>query len=274
MPVVPIAAHARGPISSRPQPTPGPQGQRGRGSVGDQSADRYPGQAQLYDRYHAYQAAARGWPEHPAKDAAGYANSFVDNPFPTQEWCYYLNDRLVGVGYVDDLPDGLSAIYFFYDPDERQRSLGTWNVLNMIEHARRRGIPYVYLGYYVAGCPSMIYKRRSCPTRCWATTGSGLMSRHNCLPFRPRGTEGPRKRPLHLPRQIFTVSPKLAPKRIDFRNHANAAARGCVEASGKLLFRDEVAAYGPGPNCRNPQADQNLPRFLGPQKKAPSTRST
>ena len=50
----------------------------------------------LYDRYHAYQTAARGWPEHPAKDAAGYANSFVDNPFPTQEWCYYLGDRLVG----------------------------------------------------------------------------------------------------------------------------------------------------------------------------------
>ena len=119
----------------------------------------------LYDRYHAYQTAARGWPEHPAKDAAGYANSFVDNPFPTLEWCYYLGERLVGVGYVDDLPGGMSAIYFFYDPDERQRSLGTWNVLNLIEHARQRRIPYVYLGYYVAGCPSMIYKSRFGPNQ-------------------------------------------------------------------------------------------------------------
>jgi arginine-tRNA-protein transferase len=119
----------------------------------------------LYDRYHAYQSAAKGWPEHPAKDAESYATSFVDNPFPTEEWCYYLDDRLVGVGYVDDLPGGLSAIYFFYDPDERYRSLGTWNVLNLIDRARARGMPHLYLGYYVAGCRSMAYKTRFGPNQ-------------------------------------------------------------------------------------------------------------
>ena len=119
----------------------------------------------LYDRYHAYQSAAKGWPEHPAKDAESYATSFVDNPFPTEEWCYYLGDRLAGVGYVDDLPGGLSAIYFFYDPDERHRSLGTWNVLNLIDRARARGLPHLYLGYYVAGCPSMAYKTRFAPNQ-------------------------------------------------------------------------------------------------------------
>jgi arginine-tRNA-protein transferase len=119
----------------------------------------------LYDRYHAHQAEAKGWPQHPAKDAASYAASFVDNPFPTQEWCYYVGDRLVGVGYVDDLPGGLSAIYFFYDPDERHRSLGTWNVLELIEHARARRLAHVYLGYYVAGCPSMAYKTRFVPNQ-------------------------------------------------------------------------------------------------------------
>ncbi len=120
---------------------------------------------QLYDRYHAYQADAKGWPQHPAKDAASYAVAFVNNPFPTQEWCYYLGDRLVGVGYVDDLPGGLSAIYFFYDPDERARGLGTWNILNVIDHARQRGLPHVYLGYYVAGCASMEYKARFAPNQ-------------------------------------------------------------------------------------------------------------
>src|SRR5262249_44619859 len=44
----------------------------------------------LYDRYHAYQTEHRGWPLHPAKDADSYAGSFVRNPFPVQEWCYYL----------------------------------------------------------------------------------------------------------------------------------------------------------------------------------------
>jgi arginine-tRNA-protein transferase len=112
----------------------------------------------LYDRYHAFQSENKGWPEHEAKDASSYTGSFVNNPFPTQEWCYYLGKRLVGVGYVDDLPGALSAIYFFYDPDERQRSLGTYNVLSIIDYARRKKVPHVYLGYFVEGCASMAYK--------------------------------------------------------------------------------------------------------------------
>jgi arginine-tRNA-protein transferase len=117
----------------------------------------------LYDRYHAHQADAKGWPQHPAKDPHGYAQSFVDNPFPTEEWCYFLEGKLIGVGYVDVLPGGLSAIYFFYDPDERQRSLGTWNVLNVIRETAARGLPHAYLGYFVPGCPSMAYKARFTP---------------------------------------------------------------------------------------------------------------
>jgi arginine-tRNA-protein transferase len=112
----------------------------------------------LYDRFHSYQVGHKGWPQHPAKDAASYAQSFVENPFPTEEWCYFLGDRLIAVGYVDVLPGGLSAIYFYYEPAERHRSLGTFNVLSIIDEARRRCLPHVYLGYYVEGCQSMSYK--------------------------------------------------------------------------------------------------------------------
>jgi arginine-tRNA-protein transferase len=124
-----------------------------------------PAKLDLYDRYHAYQSEAKDWPVHAPKDASSYADSFVDNPFPTQEWTYYLDEQLVGVGYADDLPQGLSAIYFFYDPELRCRSLGTWNVLKLIEMAGRRGIPHVYLGYFVAGCRSMEYKVRFVPNQ-------------------------------------------------------------------------------------------------------------
>ena len=126
----------------------------------------------LYDRYHAYQTEAKGWPLHPAKDAWEYASSFVDNPFPTEEWCYYLGARLVGVGYVDVLPVALSAIYFFYDPAERGRSLGTWNVLSIIERAAQCRIPHVYLGYYVADCTSMLYKAQFKPNQIRGPDGS------------------------------------------------------------------------------------------------------
>jgi leucyl-tRNA---protein transferase len=142
-----------------------------------------PAKLELYDRYHSFQTELKDWPEHPPKDARSYADSFVHHPFPVEEWCYYRAEQLVGVGYVDHLPDdpeggpplsgvqGLSAIYFFYDPNERHRSLGTWNVLSLIDGAIRRGLPYVYLGYYVAGCRSMEYKTRFLPHEIRSTSG-------------------------------------------------------------------------------------------------------
>ena len=69
----------------------------------------------LYDRFHAFQQGAKGWPEHPPKDVDSYRESYVHNPPFTEEWCYYLQGRLVGVGYADNLPNSMSAIYFFYD---------------------------------------------------------------------------------------------------------------------------------------------------------------
>jgi arginine-tRNA-protein transferase len=118
---------------------------------------------ELYDRYHAFQSENVGWPAHGPKDAGSYAESFVENPFPTQEWCYYRGERLVGVGYVDRLPEGLSAIYFFHDPDERKQSLGTYNVLSIIRQAAEWKIPHLYLGYFVEGCRSLEYKARFRP---------------------------------------------------------------------------------------------------------------
>jgi leucyl-tRNA---protein transferase len=124
----------------------------------------------LYDRYHAYQAESKGWPEHGPKDAADYRDSFAQNPFPIEEWCYTLGDRLVGVGYVDRLPAGLSLIYFVHDPAERPRGLGTWNVLCAIDRAAALGLPHVYLGYHVADSASLAYKANFAPNQ---TLGEG-----------------------------------------------------------------------------------------------------
>jgi leucyl-tRNA---protein transferase len=118
---------------------------------------------ELYDKFHKYQAGHRGWPTRAQEAAADYLESFVDNPFVTQEWCYFLGKRLIGVGYVDHLPIGLSAIYFYYDPDLRDRSLGTFNVMSVIAAAREQNLPHVYLGYYVEGCLSLEYKKKFRP---------------------------------------------------------------------------------------------------------------
>jgi len=130
-----------------------------------------PDQLDLYRRYHAHQEAAKQWPARGDEAPEDYHDSFVDNPFPTREWRYYLGQALVGLGYVDDLPVGPSAITFIHDPDHRGRSLGTWNVLALIDHARALGRPHVYLGYYIADCPSMAYKARFVPNQTLRTDG-------------------------------------------------------------------------------------------------------
>src|SRR5262249_34878758 len=46
----------------------------------------------LYDKFHRFQREFKGWPAHEPETPADYIESFVDNPFATEEWCYYLGD--------------------------------------------------------------------------------------------------------------------------------------------------------------------------------------
>lgn len=72
--------------------------------------------------------------------------------------------RLVGACLTDEQGDGLSMIYSFYDPQHETRSgLGTFIILDHIQHAARVGLPYVYLGYWVEGSERMQYKVRFRP---------------------------------------------------------------------------------------------------------------
>ncbi|MCS6890317.1 MAG: arginyltransferase [Rhodovarius sp.] len=63
---------------------------------------------------------------------------------------------LIGACLTDWLGDGLSAVYSFYAPEEP--GLGTLAILWLVEEARRIGLPYVYLGYWVEGSRKMGYK--------------------------------------------------------------------------------------------------------------------
>ncbi|SCY84706.1 arginyltransferase [Microvirga guangxiensis] len=70
---------------------------------------------------------------------------------------------LIAVSLVDQMSDGLSMVYSFFDPDHQARSLGTYMILDHIRRAKAMGLPYLYLGYWVEGSKKMGYKARFTP---------------------------------------------------------------------------------------------------------------
>jgi leucyl-tRNA---protein transferase len=71
--------------------------------------------------------------------------------------------RLVAAALTDLMADGLSMVYSYYDPSIEDRSLGTFMILDHIRRARAKGLPHVYLGYWVEGSRKMAYKTRFLP---------------------------------------------------------------------------------------------------------------
>lgn len=69
------------------------------------------------------------------------------------------DSKLVAVAAVDQLQDGLSAIYTFFDPEEKNRSLGVFAILWQLKQASIMQLPYVYLGYWIKACRKMNYKQ-------------------------------------------------------------------------------------------------------------------
>jgi arginine-tRNA-protein transferase len=75
----------------------------------------------------------------------------------------YLSWPLKAVALCDRLSDGISLVYSFFEPTVTGHSLGTFMILDQIAEARRQGLPYAYLGYWIRGSQKMSYKSRFRP---------------------------------------------------------------------------------------------------------------
>ena len=71
--------------------------------------------------------------------------------------------ELIAVALTDQMNDGLSMVYSFFNPELEDRSLGTFMILDHLARARAKGLPHIYLGYWVNGSPKMDYKVRFLP---------------------------------------------------------------------------------------------------------------
>lgn len=120
--------------------------------------------AEQYRLFTRYQRSRHGGGEMSSMSFDDYRAMVEDTPVETRIIEYRdAAGRLIAAMLGDRMEDSLSAVYSFFDPDLPVRGLGTYMVLWLVEHARERGLPFVYLGYWIEGSGKMAYKARFQP---------------------------------------------------------------------------------------------------------------
>ena len=111
-----------------------------------------------YALYRRYQEV-----RHPGGEMSRSSAAELED-FLVTDWCrsefieFRLQGKLVGVAVTDTLPDALSSVYTFFDPDLARRALGVFSVLSQIGLAVERRLEWLYLGYWIRDSRKMRYK--------------------------------------------------------------------------------------------------------------------
>ncbi|MEX2488208.1 MAG: arginyltransferase [Pseudomonadales bacterium] len=91
-------------------------------------------------------------------DADQFESFLVDGRPEARFYEFRDQEKLLAIAVADELDNGLSAIYTFFDPTVTERSLGVYAILWLIEETGRLGKQYLYLGYWIKDCQKMSYK--------------------------------------------------------------------------------------------------------------------
>jgi leucyl-tRNA---protein transferase len=120
-----------------------------------------PEQYALFRRYLERRHAVSGMAE---MHWAEFRAMINDSPVDTRvvEW-RRPDASLIAASLTDRSGSGYSGVYKFFDPEEARRSLGTMIILWHVQRAAELRLPYVYLGYWIAGSSTMAYKARFQP---------------------------------------------------------------------------------------------------------------
>jgi leucyl-tRNA---protein transferase len=128
--------------------------------------------AEHYRLFAHYQESRHGGGDMAMMGFYDYRSMIEDSPINTFLYEFRQADgTLAAVCLTDRMSDGLSAVYSFFEPSLADRSLGTFVVLSLIAEALAQGLPYIYLGYWIAESHKMSYKTRFQPLEAFGPNG-------------------------------------------------------------------------------------------------------
>ena len=111
------------------------------------------------EKFELYRAYLKGWHGGELHDYDDFVRFLYESPVNTVEFSYRdASGRLIAIGICDVCSTSLSSVYFYFDPAQSKRALGTFGALCEIQYAKVSQIPYYYLGYWVEHCSAMAYK--------------------------------------------------------------------------------------------------------------------
>ena len=128
-----------------------------------------------FDLYQKYQQAIHGDSPEKVSKKSSYTSFLVDSPlkptsiYGTFHQKYYIDSKLIAFAVLDILPNCISSVYFVYDPDYSNLSLGVYSALREIALVKSYNhtfpnLCYYYMGYYINTCPKMSYKAKHKPS--------------------------------------------------------------------------------------------------------------
>lgn len=113
---------------------------------------------ELYQRYQQSRHPGGGMDLDNHNGHEQYCDFLLRSTVDTFLVTFHEDQQLRMVSIIDQLPDGLSSVYTFFDPDVPGTSYGTFNILWQIAQCRNEHLSHLYLGYWIENSPKMRYK--------------------------------------------------------------------------------------------------------------------
>lgn len=104
------------------------------------------------------------------KDLISKIVDLIPDKFGTYDLIHRINGKIVAVGVLDILPESMSSVYLYYDPDFSSLNLGVFTALKEIEYVMflqryiSEHIHYYVMGFYIYDCQKMRYKGEYYPS--------------------------------------------------------------------------------------------------------------